>query len=217
MPEALSCNHLFRLGGLSAFTVHMEARRVGRHRTNAIFLAFALLLVGGRAVVSAAPNLFAASGPNGARGFDGSDRVTLDIPLGGLIPGAIVRGRHVVANTSGQSLRYALSSRSVNADGKSLRDVVRVTIRTADPSSGAAATCDADEGATLYSGRLGATSAGFGDPRIGGHAGDRVLAAGQREALCFDIELPLDAGNEFQGAVTATVWTIATEQVAGNS
>jgi hypothetical protein len=195
----------------------MTTRRVRRHKTTAVFLAFALLLVGGAVAVSAAPDLFVASGPDGARGVNGSDRVTLNIPLGGLIPGAIVRGRHVVANTSGQSLRYALSSRSVSGDGSSLRDVVLVTIRTADPSSGAAATCDANEGATLYSGRLGATSAGFGDPRIGGHAGDRVLAAGQREALCFEIEMPLDAGNEFQGAVTATVWTIATEQVAGNS
>jgi hypothetical protein len=195
----------------------MATRRVRRHKTTAVFLAFALVVVGGAVAVSAAPDPFVASGPDGVRGVDGSDRVTLNIPLGGLIPGAIVRGRHVVANTSGQSLRYALSSRSVSGDGSSLRDVVRVTIRTADPSSGAAATCDANEGATLYSGRLGATSAGFGDPRIGGHAGDRVLAAGQREALCFEIEMPLDAGNEFQGAVTATVWTIATEQVAGNS
>lgn len=199
----------------------METRRVGRPKTTAVFLAFALLLAGGAAAVSAAPDLFAATGQtggsNGARGVEGGDRITLNIPIGGLAPGATIRGRHVVANTSGQSLRYALSSSSVNGDGKSLRDVVRVTIKTADLSSGSAATCDANDGATLYSGRLGATSAGFGDPRIGGHAGDRLLAAGQRETLCFEIEMPLDAGNEFQGAVTASVWTIATEQVGGNS
>jgi hypothetical protein len=29
--------------------------------------------------------------------------------------------------------------------------------------------------------------------------------------------VPLDAGNAFQGAATASVWTIAIEQVAGNS
>jgi hypothetical protein len=88
-----------------------------------------------------------------------------------------------VRNTTDESLRYALSSSTADDDGKGLRDVVRITIKTADPSSGPAASCDAFDGATLYSGRLGATSAGFGDPRIGGHAGDRVLAAGQREAL----------------------------------
>jgi hypothetical protein len=199
----------------------METRRVRRHGTTAVFLAFALLLAGGAAAVAAAPDLFPASGqtggPNAARGVEGGDIVTLNIPLGGLAPGVAIRGRHLVENMSGQPLRYALSSSSVNSDGKSLRDIVRVTIRTADSSSGPAASCDSFDGATLYSGRLGARSAGFGDPRIGGHAGDRVLAAGQREALCYELEMPLDAGNEFQGAVTASVWTIATEQVAGNS
>jgi hypothetical protein len=29
--------------------------------------------------------------------------------------------------------------------------------------------------------------------------------------------MPLDAGNEFRGATTASVWIIATEQVHGNS
>ncbi len=199
----------------------METRRARRHRKTSFFLAFALLLVGGAAAASAAPDLFPANGqpggPNGVRGVEGGDRVALNIPLGGLTPGAATRGRHVVANTSGQPLRYALSSSSVNDDGKGLRDVVRVTIKTADLSSGSAASCDSFDGSTLYSGRLGATSAGFGDQRIGGHSGDRVLAAGQREAICFEIHMPLDAGNEFQGAITASVWTIATEQVAGNS
>jgi hypothetical protein len=199
----------------------METRRLGRHKTGSVVLAFALLLVGGAAAVSAAPNLFQAigqtGGPNAAGGVEGGDGVTLNIPIGGLVPGAAIRGRHLVENTSSQPLRYPLSSSSVNGDGRNVRDVVRVTIKTADPSSGPATSCESFVGATLYSGRLGATSAGFGDPRVGGHAGDRVLAAGQHEALCFEIEMPLDAGNEFQGAVTASVWTIATEQVAGNS
>jgi len=139
----------------------------------------------------------------------------VSIPIGGLAPGASTRGRQVVLNTTDGPLRYALSSSTADYDGKGLRDVVRITIRTADPSSGPAASCGSFDGATLYSGRLGATSAGFGDPRIGGHAGDRVLAAGQREALCFEIEVPLDAGNAFQGAATASIWTIAIEQIAG--
>jgi hypothetical protein len=199
----------------------VETRRARRHRKASCFLAFALLLVGGAAAASAAPDLFPVTGqtggPNGARGVEDGDRVTLNIGLDGLAPGAATRGRHIVANTSRQRVRYALSSSSVNGDGKGLRDVVRVTIKTADRSSGSAASCDSFDGSTLYSGRLGATSAGFGDARIGGHAGDRVLAPGQHEALCFEIGMPLDAGNEFQGAITASVWTIATEQVAGNS
>lgn len=196
----------------------METRRARRHKKTSFFLAFALLLVGGAAAVSVAPDLFPASGqtaPNGARGVEGGDRVTLNIPIGGLAPGAATRGRHIVENTSGQPLRYTLTSSSVDGDGKGLRDVVWVTIKASDPSS-SDGSCDSFDGSTLYAGRLGATSAGFGDPRIGGHAGDRLLAPGQREALCFEIEMPLEAGNEFQGAVTASVWTIATEQVEGN-
>lgn len=198
----------------------MERRRARRHKKTSVFLAFTLLLVGGAAAVSAAPDLFPArgqtGGSNGARGIEGGgDRVTLNIPIGGLAPGAATRGRHIVENTSGQPLRYTLTSSSVDGDGKGLRDVVRVTIKASDPSS-AGASCDSFDGSTLYAGRLGATSAGFGDPRIGGHAGDRLLAPGQRDALCFEIEMPLDAGNEFQGAMTASVWTIAAEQVDGN-
>ena len=196
----------------------METRRARRHRKASFFLAFALLLVGGAAAASAAPKFFPATGsPQSDRSVEGGDRVALNIPLGDLTPGVTTRGRHVVTNSGGQPLRYALSSSSVNDDGKGLRDVVQVTIKTADLSSGSAASCDSYDGSTLYSGPLGATSAGFGDQRLGGHSGDRVLAAGQHEALCFEIHMPLDAGNEFQGAITASVWTIATEQVAGNS
>jgi hypothetical protein len=198
----------------------METRRARRHRKTSFFLAFSLLLVGGAAAVSAAPNLFPASGqtggPTGPGRVEGGDRVTLNIRIGGLAPGAATRGRHIVENTSGRPLRYALTSSSLDGDGKGLRDIVRVTIKASDPAS-SEASCDSFDGATLYEGRLGATSAGFGDPRIGGHAGDRVLAPGQSVALCFEIEMPLEAGNEFQGAMTASVWTIATEQVDGNS
>ncbi len=199
----------------------MEIRRARRHKKAAsVFLAFALLLVGGAAAASAAPDLFPASGPtggpNGVRGVEVGDRVTLNVPIGGLAPGTATRGRHIVENTGGQPLRYTLTSSSVDGDGKGLRNVVRVTIKASDPA-GPDASCDSFDGTTLYAGPLGATSAGFGDPRIGGHAGDRLLAPGQRDTLCFEIEMPLDAGNEFQGAVTASVWTIATEQVDGNA
>jgi hypothetical protein len=195
----------------------METRRARRHKKTSVLLALALLLVGGAAAASAAPDLFPASGgPNGGRGVDGGDRTTLNIPIGGLAPGTAARGRHLVENTSGQPLRYTLVSSSLDGDGKGLRDVVWVTIKASHPSS-PDGSCDSSEDATLYAGRLGATSAGFGDPRIGGQAGDRLLAPGQREALCFEIEMPLDAGNEFQGAVTSSIWTIATEQVDGNS
>lgn len=215
---------MFRPLGLLAFTVRMEMRRGGRHRKTAVFLAFALLLVGGAAAVSAAQDIFPAGGlmggPAEARSVEGGDRVTLNIPIGGLAPGAFTRGRHVVENASGEPLRYTLSSSSADRDGKGLRDVVWITIKTSDRSQGGEVgletSCDTFDGVTLYAGRLGAASAGFGDPRIGAHAGDRDLAAGERETLCFEIKMPLEAGNDFQGSSTASAWTIAMEQVTGN-
>ncbi len=51
---------------------------------------------------------------------------------------------------------------------------------------------------------------------MGQQAGDRILGPGQRETLCIEITMPLDAGNAYQGAATSTTWTIAAEQVEGN-
>jgi hypothetical protein len=178
-----------------------------------------LLVLGGAAVASAAPLFPGAAGPNEAGAavdHHGSERQTLSIPTGSLTPGDTVRGRHVVANGGSQSVRYSLSSASTNDDGKSVRDIFQVTIRLADPASGAAATCEQFDGQTLYDGPLGASTTGFGDAQMGRQAGDRPLASGQSQTLCFEITMPGKTGNEYQGATTATEWTIATEQDAGN-
>jgi hypothetical protein len=202
----------------------METRRVRRHKTTAVLLAFGLLLLGGTAVVSAAQDLFPdgglIGGPAAGHGAGSGNSITLTIPMGGLAPGASTRVHQVVENSTDGPLRFALSSSTADHDGKGVREVVWVTIKASDRSAGARdgaeAACDAFDGVTLYAGRLGAASAGFGDPRIGGHAGDRLLAAGERETLCFEIKMPLDAGNEFQGSSTSSVWTLAMEQLAGN-
>jgi hypothetical protein len=173
-----------------------------------------MLLALGAAAAASAESVFpgvARAGHGGA-----SDTQTLSIPTGGLTPGDTVRGRHLIANGQGQALRYSLSSVSNDDDRKGVRDVMQVAIRTADPASGKAATCEAFDGTTLYDGPLGAATAGFGDVTMGGQAGDRLLASGQSETLCFEISLPGATGNEYQGATTATAWTIATEQQAGN-
>jgi hypothetical protein len=89
--------------------------------------------------------------------------------------------------------------------------------RSADVGSGLVGTCDRFDGATLYHGPLGAATARFGDAEMGGQPGDRLLGAGEREALCIEIGMRLDAGNEYQGASTSTTWTIDAEQEAGNA
>jgi hypothetical protein len=138
------------------------------------------------------------------------------LPVGGLDPGQESRGRQVVLNDERAALRYALRSASVNDDHKGVRDVLQVTIRTADLGSGSAGTCDQFDGTKLYEGPLGADGAGFGDAEMGGQPGDRILGPGEREALCIEIRMQSDAGNEYQGATTSTTWTIVAEQEAGN-
>jgi hypothetical protein len=179
-----------------------------------------LLLVCAAGVAAAASISFPTMGTSGHSNESGGvaigDGQRFSLPVGGLDPGQRSRGRQVVLNDERAPLRYAVRSSSINNDHKGVRDVLQVTIRTADLGSGAAGTCDRFDGAKLYDGPLGADSAGFGDAEMGGQPGDRILGPGEREALCIEIRMRFDAGNEYQGATTSTTWTIAAEQEAGN-
>jgi hypothetical protein len=157
-----------------------------------------------------------AAHASGATGICSGASRTFSLPVAGLSPGETVRGRELLVNDEAQNLRFAMRSASVNTDGKGIREIVRVTIKTADHGTGSEGTCDRFDGPTLYDGPLGAETAGFGDVAMGAQPGDRILAPGQLETLCFEVGMPLDAGNEYQGATTSTSWTIVAEQEAGN-
>ena len=205
----------------------METRRVGRPKTTAVFLAFALLLAGGAAAVSAARDLFPVGGlmggpaqPRSDESGDEGDSFTLGIPIGGLAPGASTRGSQVVRNTTDGPLRYSLSSSTADHDGKGLRDVVLVTIKTSADSPAARSARGLLRHVRRCDALLPAGSArhrpGFGDPRIGRTSGDRVLAAGEREMLCFEIRSASIWATSFRAPAPRPIWTIAIEQVAGN-
>jgi hypothetical protein len=202
----------------ATFTACVTSRPTRRIQT--AMMAGILLLVTGAAATSAASvgsALFqhARADPAGVT-LGSGHRYSLDLALGSLMPGETIRARRLVTNEAGLAVRYALSSASADDDHAGLRDLLAVTVRTADLGSGVAGSCTAFDGRTLYDGRLGADAAGFGDARMGDQTGDRVLAPGGREALCFELRMGLDAGNEIQGSGTSTIWTIALEQVAGN-
>lgn len=123
----------------------------------------------------------------------------------GAVPGDSGSASLTVANAGAASLRYAMTSSSTNADGLGLRSQLQLTI-----SSGA---CPG--GSTLYA--TGAiASAAFGDPSQGSQSGDRTLAAGASEQLCFAWSLPASTGNAYQGATTTTTFTFAAEQTSSN-
>jgi len=202
-----------------AFTGRMRSHAPRLRLRIAVLLGLLILLVAGAAVASAASLIVPAGGAanaSGATGMHPGASRTFSLPVAGLTPGETVRGRELLVNDEAQSLRFAMRSASVDTDEKGVRDIVRVTIRTADHGTGSEGTCDRFDGPTLYDGPLGAETAGFGDVTMGGQSGDRILAPGQRETLCFEVGMPLDAGNEYQGATTSTSWTIVAEQETGN-
>ncbi|MBI3745612.1 MAG: hypothetical protein HY264_03655 [Chloroflexi bacterium] len=111
-----------------------------------------------------------------------------------------------VTNSGTGTLRYAVTTSATNADGLGLAGQLQLTIATgACPVSG-----------TVLYGPAALGSAAFGNPATGNQSGDRVLAGGASENLCFAWSLPSGTGNAFQGAATTATFTFASEQTANN-
>jgi spore coat-associated protein N len=140
----------------------------------------------------------------------------LALTTAGLMPGDVITDDVVVENDGNAQLRYAMTSSSTNADLKALRGALNLTIKTVDVTT-PLVPCDNFNGAlTLYDGVIGASTAFFGDPTPGDDGGDRVLAGGANETLCFRVTLPDTTGDSFQGATTTTTFTFAAEQTSSN-
>jgi predicted ribosomally synthesized peptide with SipW-like signal peptide len=91
-----------------------------------------------------------------------------------IMPGAGGSQTITVDNNGTGALRYTMTTSADNADGKGLAAQLDLTIQ--------AGTCAAP-GATLYSGSLDA--AFLGDNTQGDDPGDRTVAAGASDSLCF--------------------------------
>lgn len=140
----------------------------------------------------------------------------LTLTTAAMMPGALVTDDVVVENDGTAQLRYAMTTSSTNADGKALHDALTLTVKTIDFTL-PATPCDNFDGVTtLYSGVIGLSTAFFGNPAAGPDAGDRVLAAGTNETLCFRVSLPSGTTNAYQGATTTTTFTFDAEQTANN-
>ena len=122
-----------------------------------------------------------------------------------ILPGDNGSQTITVSNTGTGALRYAMSTGATNADGKGLSAQMNLTVQ--------AGTCAAP-GATLYSGALG--SAALGSNAQGAQAGDRTVASGASDSLCFSWSFPLGSGNGFQNAATTATFTFDAEQTANN-
>ena len=125
---------------------------------------------------------------------------------GVVMPGDSGQQTVTVANTGTGALRYAMSSVATNTDDKGLASQLTLTID--------AGACGSPP-ASIYSGTL--QGAGFGSSAQGADVGDRSVAAGASEQLCFAWDLPLvTTGNAFQDANTTVTFTFDAEQTKNN-
>jgi hypothetical protein len=198
-----------------------DLRRRRRRRLLAI-LIFAILLVPSIGTTALSIALFTDTESSASTFTTGTiilDDVKIDalvLTTSALMPGDTVTDDVVVENDGTAQLRYAMTTSSTNADSKALRDALTLTIKTIDVTSPASPCNDFDGSSTLYSGAIGASTAAFGDPTAGAQTGDRTLAAGANETLCFRVSLPSSTGNSAQGATTTTTFTFDAEQTSSN-
>lgn len=195
-------------------------RPAGRRRRSVLFLVMLGLLTAGAGATSLA--LFTdretvnGSFTAGTIVLDDVKIDALTLTTGTMMPGDSITDDVVVENDGTAQLRYSMTTSSTDPDLKALRGVLTLTVKTVDVTD-PATPCDAFDGtSTLYSGVLGASSAAFGNPAAGPHAGDRTLNAAASETLCFRVTLPSGTGDAYQGATTTTTFTFDAEQTANN-
>ena len=188
-------------------------------------LALTGALVAGVAALTGVGSLalFTDSQDVGANAFaagtvDIGSTVTTDlVSFGDMMPGDVITDSLVVSNAAnGESFRYSLTSSATNGDNKGLKDQLVLTVKTGD--SGAPTACAAFTGTQLYTGDLDSAVGGviIGSTVQGNQAGDRTLAQGATETLCFRVSLPGATGNAFQGAATTATFSFFAEQTANN-
>ena len=140
----------------------------------------------------------------------------LTLSMAGMLPGDSVTDDVVVENDGAVQLRYAVSTSSTDPDGKGLRGVLTLTVKTIDATTPGTPCNDFDGTSVLAATVLGASGAAIGDPAVGSQAGDRTLASAANETLCFRVTLPSGTGNAYQAATTTTTFTFDAEQTANN-
>jgi spore coat-associated protein N len=138
---------------------------------------------------------------------------TAVVTAGAMAPGDQVTAELDALNNGTLELRYSATSTTTE---DTLASELVLTVKSG------VTTCDdanwGTDGTVLYSGVLGTTGTTplFGNPVQGADAGDRVLAAGANEPLCFNVTLPLAATNAAQGLTSIATFTFDAEQTANN-
>lgn len=199
-------------------------------RRRVVWAALTLAIALATMAVSATGAIFTETDPVDGNAFTtgsvdlGQAPTTAVVTAEDMAPGDATTGRLEVTNDGSLELRYAMTSQTTeDALASQLGLWIWDEAAEAD-SAGENTTCDAapGEGVTTYLyeqaalGSTGGTNV-IGDPAAGGDTGDRVLAAGASEVLCFHVELPFDTGSTFENASTSATFTFEAEQTANNA
>jgi hypothetical protein len=188
----------------------------------ATLMAGTALIAASGATMSLA--LFTSSAVANANGFTTGTIIIGIAPAntiftsGVMMPGdavpAGVPGQAVTVTNSGTGiLRYAITGIATNAP---LAASLVITIKQPDGNTGSS--CALFTGATLNTTTTVATTTTklVGDAATGAQAGDRVLAGGASETLCFKANLPIGTGDAAQGLTTNITVSFLAEQTSNN-
>jgi spore coat-associated protein N len=126
----------------------------------------------------------------------------------GLMPGSSASDSLTISNAGNATLRYAMMTAATNALG----DQLTLAVRAEDVGGG----CTAFTGAIIVASGTTLNGAAIGGSTQGAQAGDRTLAGGASEVLCFRVSLPMSTDDTFQGATSVATFSFAAEQTANN-
>ena len=189
-------------------TMQVERRRKRRRGIVALLAAVSLLTLGAGSISLAQfTDNTSSTWAFTAGTIDISTNPAVLTSINAMMPGDTATQALTVTNGGTGDLRYSMSTVATNALG----DQLQLTIKTQDAGGG----CAAFTGTTVV-GPVALDGAGFGSAAQGANAGDRTLAAGGSEVLCFRVSLALSTGNAYQGATSAATFTFDAEQTANN-
>ena len=154
----------------------------------------------------------------------GTALVTFTTPV--MTPGDSdpVTGGNTLTVTNGGSMELRYAGEVTVSPVNALQSELKLTIRAIDVTT-PGTPCNDFDGTLVYPTAAPpadlATGDGidevlFGSKVQGADTGDRVLANGTNEPLCFRVELPLAATDAAQGLSTTATFTLYAEQTANN-
>lgn len=177
----------------------------------------AAVLAAGTLPVLEGLGVFSDSDTVGSNSFDTGTVALSTQPTSALLsltdmfPGDEVVAPLTLSNGGSGELRYAMTS---SVTESTLSASLALEIKSGLSSCDVASMDDGTLGTVVADTTL--DGAAFGDPSQGAQSGDRTLAAGASEDLCFMVRLPLSADNSLQGLSTSADLTFSAEQTRNN-